>query len=134
MKNWLMYLQISFSSIATFLTWFFGSDVNLLFVLIAFSFVDFITGVMAAIIEKKLSSKECVKGAFKKFIIFLLVGIGNILDVYVLNANGSIRTLIIFFYLSNEGISILENACILGLPVPQKLKNILSQLNSEKNN
>jgi len=85
---------------------------------------------MCAILEKKLSSEVGARGIFKKVFIFLVVGIGNIIDVELIKSGNSIRTAVIFFYLSNEGISLLENSARVGLPVPEKLKEILSQLHN----
>ena len=90
--------------------------------------VDYITGVMCAIADKKLSSAVGFKGIFKKVLIFALVGIGHILDTRVIGSGSVMRTAVIFFYLSNEGVSLLENAAYLGLPIPQKLKSVLEQL------
>lgn len=88
-----------------------------------------------AIHDKKISSEIGFKGISKKIIIFILVGVGNVIDQYIIGAGSSLRTLLIMFYLSNEGFSILENASSIGLPVPQKLKNVLQNLNdSDKTN
>ena len=100
----------------------------MLYALIAFVVVDYITGVMCAVVDKKLSSEVGFKGIFKKILIFLLVGIANLLDVNIIGNGSVLRTAAIFFYLSNEGVSLLENATHLGLPVPEKLKNVLQQL------
>ena len=99
--------------------------------LIVFVVADYVTGVMCAIIDKKLSSEVGFKGIFKKVLIFILVGIAHILDVYVIGGGSILRTAVIFFYLSNEGISIIENVAIIGLPVPQKLIDVLEQLREE---
>ena len=100
----------------------------MLYALIAFVVIDYITGVMCAITEKKLSSEVGFKGICRKVMIFLLVGIGKIIDVQVMGAPGVLRTAVIFFYLSNEGVSLLENAAHLGLPVPDVIKKVLEQL------
>ena len=100
----------------------------MLYALLAFVIIDYITGVMCAVIDKKLSSEVGFKGIFKKVLIFLLVGIANILDVQVIGTGSVLRTAVIFFYISNEGVSLLENAAHLGLPVPEKMKEILEQL------
>jgi toxin secretion/phage lysis holin len=99
-----------------------------LYALITFVVIDYITGVMCAITDKTLSSEVGFKGICRKVLIFLLVGIANILDVQVIGTGSVLRTAVIFFYLSNEGISLLENAAYLGLPVPQKVKTVLEQL------
>lgn len=102
----------------------------MLYALIAFASVDYITGIMCAIIDKNLSSAIGFKGIFKKVLIFAMVGIGHILDMQVIGTGSILRTAIIFFYISNEGISLLENAAHLGLPVPEKLKMVLQQLHA----
>ena len=129
--NW---VQAALAAIGGFLGWFLGGPDGFLYALIAFVAVDYLTGVMCAIADRKLSSEVGAKGIFKKVLIFVLVGVGHIIDSQVLGNGGAIRTAVIFFYLSNEGISILENAAHIGLPVPEKLKAVLEQLHdrSEK--
>lgn len=121
-------IQIAFTAFGGFLGWFLGGVDGFLYALIAFTVIDYITGVMCAITDKKLSSSVGFKGICRKVLIFTLVGIGNIVDVYVLGQGGVLRTAVIFFYLSNEGVSILENSAHLGLPIPEKLKEVLEQL------
>ena len=96
--------------------------------LLAFVVIDYITGVMYAIADKNLSSEVGFKGICRKVLIFLLVGIANVLDVQVIGTGSVLRTAVIFFYISNEGVSLLENAAHLGLPVPEKIKTVLEQL------
>lgn len=127
MKEIWIWIQAVFAVIGGFLGWFLGGLDGFLYALIAFVVVDYITGLMCAVTDKKLSSNVGFKGIFKKVLIFTLVGIGNILDVYVIKDGSVLRTAIIFFYLSNEGISLLENAAHIGLPIPQKLKDVLAQ-------
>ena len=129
--NW---IQIVFAAIGGGIGWFLGGADGFLYALIAFVVIDYITGVMCAIVDKKLSSEVGFKGIFKKVLIFILVGVGNIIDVQVLGQAGVLRTAVIFFYLSNEGVSLLENDGHLGLPIPAKLKAVLEQLHdrSEK--
>lgn len=121
-------IQLIFTAIGGWLGWFLGGCDGLLYALLAFVVIDYITGVMCAVIDKKLSSEVGFKGIFKKVLIFLLVGIANILDVQVIGTGCVLRTAIIFFYISNEGVSLLENAGHLGLPIPQKMRDILEQL------
>ena len=121
-------IQIAFTAFGGFLGWFLGGVDGFLYALIAFTVIDYITGVMCAITDKNLSSSIGFKGICRKVLIFTLVGIGNIVDVYVLGQGGVLRTAVIFFYLSNEGVSILENSAHLGLPIPEKLKAVLEQL------
>lgn len=127
-------IQLIFTAVGGWLGWFLGGSDGLLFALIAFVVIDYITGVMCAISDKKLSSAVGFKGICKKVLNFALVGLGHILDTRVIGAGSVLRTAVIFFYLSNEGISLLENAAHLGLPVPKKLKDVLEQLHkrSEK--
>lgn len=121
-------IQIAFSALGGFLGWFLGGTDGFLYALIAFVVIDYATGVLCAIADKNLSSEVGFKGICRKVLIFTLVGIGNILDVYVLGEAGVLRTAVIFFYLSNEGVSLLENSAHLGLPIPEKLKDVLAQL------
>ena len=121
-------IQIAFTALGGFIGWFLGGMDGFLYVLIAFAVIDYITGVLCAISDKTLSSEVGFKGICRKVLIFTLVGIGNIVDVYVLGETGVLRTAVIFFYLSNEGVSLLENAAHLGLPIPEKLKEVLEQL------
>lgn len=134
MKELWTTIQLVFAAVGGWLGWFLGGCDGLLFALVAFVVIDYITGIMCAVVDKKLSSAVGFKGIFKKVLIFALVGVGHILDARVIGAGSVLRTAVIFFYLSNEGISLLENAGHLGLPIPKKLKSILEQLHdrSEK--
>lgn len=123
--NW---TQAVFAALGGFLGWFLGGLDGFLYALIAFVVIDYLTGVMCAIVDKKLSSEVGAKGIFKKVLIFALVGVGHILDSQVLGGSSAMRTAVIFFYLSNEGVSLLENAAHIGLPVPDKLRDVLAQL------
>ena len=104
-----------------------GCD-GLLYALIAFVVIDYLTGVMCAFVDHTLSSEVGFRGICRKVLIFLLVGMANILDVAVVGNGSVLRTAVIFFYISNEGVSLLENAGHLGLPIPQKMKEVLEQL------
>ena len=106
----------------------------MLYALIAFVVIDYITGVMCAIINKQLSSEVGFKGILRKVLIFLLVGIANIIDVQVIGTGAVLRTAVIFFYISNEGVSLLDNAGHLGLPIPEKIKTVLEQLHDRAEN
>ena len=121
-------VQVVFTAIGGWLGWFLGGCDGLLYALIAFVVIDYITGIMCAVADKKLSSAVGFKGICKKVLIFALVGLGHILDTRVIGAGSVLRTAVIFFYLSNEGVSLVENAARLGLPVPKKLKEVLEQL------
>ena len=128
MKEFWNTIQLVFAAVGGWLGYFLGGCDGLLYALIAFVVIDYITGVMCAIADKTLSSEVGFKGICRKVLIFLLVGIANIIDVQVLGAPGVLRTAVIFFYLSNEGVSLLENAAHLGLPVPDAIKTVLEQL------
>lgn len=125
-------LQVGFAAIGGWLGWVLGGYDGFLYTLIAFVVIDYITGFMAAIVEQKLSSEIGFKGIFKKVLIFTMVAIGHILDSRIIGDGSVMRTAVIFFYLSNEGISIIENTSRVGLPIPEKLKDILVQLNGDK--
>ena len=128
MKEFWNTIQLIFTAIGGWLGYFLGGCDGLLYALIAFVVIDYITGVMCAINDKTLSSEVGFRGICRKVLIFLLVGIANILDVQVIGTGSVLRTAVIFFYISNEGVSLLENAAHLGLPVPEKIKTILEQL------
>lgn len=128
MKEFWNTIQLIFTAVGGWLGYFLGGCDGLLYALIAFVIIDYITGVMCAVIDKRLSSEVGFKGIFKKVLIFLLVGVANILDVQVIGTGSVLRTAVIFFYISNEGVSLLENAAHLGLPIPQKVKTVLEQL------
>ena len=128
MKEFWNTVQLIFAAVGGWLGWFMGGCDGLLYALVAFVVVDYITGVMCAVADKELSSEVGFRGIAKKVLIFLLVGVANIIDVQVIGSGSVLRTAVIFFYLSNEGVSLLENAAHLGLPVPEKLKDILRQL------
>ena len=120
--------------VLTTLEWVFGEFNGLVYALIAFVAIDYITGVLCAVADKKLSSDVGFRGISKKIMVFAMVAMGNVLDIIFagVEANFSaIRTIIIVFYLANEGLSILENAARLGLPVPQKMKDTLIKLHEK---
>ena len=134
MKEFWNTIQMIIAGIGGWLGYFLGGCDGLLFALMAFVVIDYITGVMCAINDRKLSSEVGFRGICRKVLIFLLVGIGHIVDAQVIGTGSVLRTAVIFFYLSNEGVSLIENAAHLGLPVPDKLKAVLEQLHdrSEK--
>ncbi|KXI16083.1 MULTISPECIES: holin family protein [Gardnerella] len=131
MKEFWNTLQLAFTVVGGWLGYFLGGCDGLILALLLFVVTDYITGVMCAAIDKKLSSSVGFKGIFRKVLIFMLVGIANIIDFQVIKQGSVIRTAVIFFYLSNEGLSLIENAAHLGLPVPEKLKNVLEQLHDK---
>ena len=123
-------LQIAITGIGGWLGYMLGGLDGLLIALVVFITIDYITGIMCAVIDKKLSSAVGFKGIFKKVLILMLVGIANVIDVHVVGTGSALRGATVCFYLSNEGLSILENTVHLGLPVPEKLKEVLSQLHN----
>ena len=134
MKEFWNTIQVIFTGVGGWLGWFLGGCDGLLYALVLFVVVDYITGVMCAAADHRLSSEVGFKGICRKVLIFLLVGIGHVLDTQIIGTGSVLRTAVIFFYLSNEGVSLLENAGHLGLPIPEKLKVVLEQLHdrSEK--
>ena len=128
MKEFWNVIQLVFAAVGGWLGWFLGGCDGLLYALIAFVAIDYITGVMCAVADKNLSSEVGFKGICRKVLIFMLVGVGHIIDTQVIGAGSVLRTAVIFFYISNEGVSLVENAAHLGLPVPAKLKAVLEQL------
>ena len=128
MKEFWNTIQVIFTAVGGWLGWFLGGCDGLLYALVLFVVVDYFTGVMCAAADHKLSSEVGFKGICRKVLIFLLVGIGHVLDAQIIGNGSVLRTAVIFFYLSNEGVSLLENAGHLGLPIPEKLKVVLEQL------
>ena len=129
--NW---VQIALTALGGFLGWFLGGFDGFLYALVALMVADYITGVMCAIVDKNLSSEVGFRGIFKKVLIFVLVGIGHIIDTNLIRDGNVLRTATIFFYCSNEGVSMLENSSRLGLPIPEKLKDVLAQLHNKGGN
>lgn len=134
MKELWNVIQIGLAAAGAWLGWFLGGMDGLIYAVIVFVIADYITGVMCAINDKRLSSEIGFKGICRKIIIFMLIGVANLIDVYVIKSGAMLRTATIFFYLSNEGISLLENAVHLGLPVPEKIKQALKQLTDNNDN
>lgn len=132
MKEFWNTIQAVFTAVGGWLGYFLGGCDGLLIALVVFVTVDYITGVMCAIADRKLSSEVGFKGICRKMLVFLLVGIANILDVQVIGTGSVLRTAVIFFYISNEGVSLTENAAHLGLPIPEKLKTVLEQLHDRE--
>jgi len=128
MKEFWYTIQAIFTALGGWLGWFLGGCDGLLYALLVFVVLDYITGIMCAVVDKKLDSRVGFKGIFRKVLIFALVGVGHMLDTQVIGTGSVLRTAVIFFYLSNEGVSLVENAAYLGLPIPQKLKLVLEQL------
>ena len=120
--------QVVFAAVGGGIGWFFGELDGFFYALLAFVVIDYLTGVMCAIVDRNLSSDVGFRGICRKVLIFIMVGAGHILDAQVIGSGDALRTAVIFFYISNEGVSLLENAARIGLPVPEKLKAVLAQL------
>ena len=133
MREFWYTIQFIFTVLGGWLGYFLGGCDGLLIALVAFAAIDYITGLMCAVSDKKLSSKAGFKGICRKVLIFTLVGVANIIDIQIIHTGSVLRTSVIFFYLSNEGVSLLENAAHLGLPIPKKLKEVLEQLHHKHN-
>ena len=124
--------QVVFAAVGGGIGWFFGELDGFFYALLAFVVIDYLTGVMCAIADWSLSSEVGFRGIFRKVLIFVMVGAGHILDAQVIGSGDALRTAVIFFYISNEGVSLLENAAHIGLPVPEKLKDVLAQLHDRE--
>ena len=123
-------IQVAFTAIGGWIGWFLGGVDGMMIALIVLMVLDYLSGVMCAIADKKLSSAIGFKGICKKVLILMLVGVANIIDIHVVGTGAVLRGAVICFYLSNEGLSLLENAAYLGLPIPDKLREILAQLHN----
>ena len=132
MKDVINTIQLIFTAIGGYIGWFLGGFDGLIYSLVAFVVIDYITGLMVAVLEKKVSSSIGFKGIFKKVLIFTFVGIGHIVDFHIIKNGSAVRTAVIFFYLSNEGLSIIENSVKVGLPIPEKLKEVFLTMKEEK--
>ena len=123
-------IQAAITALGGWLGYFLGGMDGLLIALIVFMALDYLSGVMCAIADKKLSSAIGFKGICKKVLILMLVGVANVIDLHIVGSGSALRSAVVCFYLSNEALSLFENAAHLGLPVPDKLKDILSQLHN----
>ena len=127
-----MKIQMAITVIGGWLGYFLGGLDGLMIALIIFMMLDYITGLMCAVADKKLSSTVGFKGICKKVLILMLVGVANVMDVHVMGTGSALRGAVIAFYLSNEGLSLLENAAHIGLPIPDRMKNVLAQLHDRE--
>lgn len=134
MKTNLMFINSCCGDVGVFLGWYLGGLDDFLYGLLIFMIVEYLTGIICAINEHKLSSEIGLRGLTRKVLILVLVGIANVLDTHLLKNGSAMRTTTIFFYISKEGISLIKNASSLGLPIPDKLKSILQQLNNNNDN
>ncbi len=128
LKNLWQMLRIAFAAVGGTIGWFIGGCDGPMYALLAFVAADYVTGVLCAAADKRLSSAVGFRGLCRKMLIFILVGAAHVLDAELLGGGSVLRTAAIFFYVSNEGISLAENAAHLGLPVPARLKAVLEQL------
>jgi len=122
--------QMTITVLGGWIGYFLGGLNGLMTALFAFMVLDYISGVMCAINDRKLSSAVGFRGICKKVMILILTGVAHIIDVDVVGDGDALRTAVICFYLSNEGLSLLENVSYLGLPVPERLKDALEQLHN----
>ena len=125
-------IQIAITAIGGWLGYFLGGLDGLMIALIVLMTLDYVSGVMCAIIDKKLSSAVGFKGVCKKVFILMLVGVAHIIDLHVVGTGSALLGAVICFYMSNEGLSLLENAAHIGLPIPDKLRDILAQLHDKE--
>lgn len=114
--------------LGTTITWLFGTWDTAIMVLVTFMALDYLTGIVRAYINKEVSSAVGLKGIAKKAVIFVVLIVAVLLDRLLNTGTWVFRTLICYFYIANEGISLLENCAGLGLPIPDKLKDALAQL------
>ena len=132
MKTIWAFIQTGFAGIGGVVGWYLGGFDGFLYALIAFVAADYVTGLLRAVVEKNLSSRIGAHGIAKKVVLFIVVGIGHLIDLYVLEGTAApLRTAVIFFYIANEGVSLLENATAIGLPIPARLKDVLAQLHNK---
>ena len=125
-------IQIAITAIGGWLGYFLSGLDGLMIALIVLMTLDYVSGVMCAIIDKMLSSAVGFKGVCKKVFILMLVGVAHIIDLHVVGTGSALRGAVICFYMSNEGLSLLENAAHIGLPIPDKLRDILAQLHDKE--
>lgn len=132
MKEFWNMIQLIFTVLGGWIGYFLGGCDGLLYMLLVFVILDYITGVMCAVSDQKLSSEIGFRGICRKVLIFALVGVGHLIDSQIIGQGSVLRTAVIFFYLSNEGLSVVENASYLGLPIPEQLKEVLVQLHERE--
>ena len=132
MKEFWIMMQAAFTGVGGWLGYYLGGCDGLLYALVLFVVSDYITGVMCAVVDHKLSSSVGFRGICRKILIFLIVGIANVVDQQIIGDGSVVRTAVIFFYISHEGISLLENSAHIGLPIPEKLKDVLEQLHDRE--
>ena len=133
MANLLVLFKALFTGVGGFIGWFLGNSDTFMYALIVLIIVNYITYVMRDIISKELSNAAIIKEIFQKIIIILLVGVANIIDTYLVRSDNSpLRTAVTFFYITDQGLSLLENVALIGVPIPEVLKEALSKLKNNK--
>lgn len=125
------YIKLAAAQTGAIIGLYIGDITGMIWALLIFAIIDYMTGVTAAILEHNLSSEIGFRGITRKVLLFMIVGLANVLDVYVIGTGGVCRSMVVLFYLANEGLSIIENVARCGVPVPEKLKVILKQLEEE---
>ena len=128
MDNLLNYSKGVVAIVGTALTWLFGAWDTVLMVLVCFMALDYCTGVVRAFINKEVSSDIGLKGIARKTVILIVLIVAVLLDRLLNTGTWVFRTIVCYFYIANEGISLLENCAGLGLPVPESIQNALVQL------
>ena len=123
-------IQIAITALGGWLGYFLGGMDGLLIALLVLMVLDYISGIMCAIVDKNLDSRIGFRGICKKVLTLMLVGVANVVDVHIIGTGSALRGAVVCFYMSNEALSLFENAAHLGLPVPDKLREVLSQLHN----
>lgn len=131
MDKFTEFMKLIFGGIVTAVSGFLGGMDGIMYALIAFISIDYITGVAVAVKQHKLSSEVGFWGLVRKVCIIALVGVSHFVDVYVMHTGDIFRTAIALYYIGNEGVSLLENMGNLGVPLSKKLKDVLEQLKSD---
>ena len=131
MSRLLSFIQMIFTEIGRGISRLIGGFDGLIYALLIFVALNYVAGLMYAVMDRKISREIIFKGIFLKVLIFFLVVASNILDVEVIKNGSVLRTVVIFFYIGSEGISLLKNARRLGLPIPVKMLDILEQLHNK---
>ena len=109
----------------------YGEITGLFIAIIALMVLDYVTGILCGIAAKALSSETGFRGLVKKLMVLVIIAVGHLIDTYIIGTGSALMTAVILFFAANEGISILENAAKLGLPIPKKLRDILEQLRKD---
>lgn len=128
MENFLNYIKYGVAAIGTWLTWLFGTWDTAIGILVLFIVLDYFTGVVRGFVNKELSSDVGLRGIARKAVIFIVLIIAVALDRLMNTGSWVFHTLVCYFYIANEGLSLVENCGALGLPIPPKIKDALSQL------